>query len=117
MRKVLLDHCVPRPFERLLPGHEARHTSRLGWGGLSNGRLLAAAEEAGFEVLLTIDQNLRYEQNMSGRRIAVLLLKSPRNDIPTLTPMAGSVLLALEDIEPGTIHAVEHPDPPRKGGG
>lgn len=99
----------------MLPGCEAQHTSRLGWGGLSNGRLLGAAEEGGFEVLVTIDQGLRYEQNMSGRAIAVVLLQSPSNDIPTLTPMAGLVLLASEKIEPGTVVANKHPNPPRKG--
>ena len=59
--KILLDHCVPRPFERLLLGHEAIHTSRLAWQRLENGDLLSAAEEAGFLVLITVDRSMQYQ--------------------------------------------------------
>lgn len=114
--KILLDHCLPRPFERLLEGQEARHTSRLGWGKLSNGKLLNAAEEADFQVFVTIDQGLRYEQNLASRRLAVIALQSPSNDIPTLTPMAKLVLDALKTIQPGQVLVLRHPDPPARWG-
>ncbi len=77
---------MPRPFERLLVGHEAIHTSRLRWGHLSNGRLLSAAQEAGFDAIVTVDDNLRFQQNMKGRSICVLCLRSLKNDVPTLSP-------------------------------
>ena len=105
--KILLDHCVPRPFERLLPGHEVRHTSRLGWGHLDNGELLSAAEKSGFQALVTVDQNMPYQQTLPGRAIGLVILKSRSNDIRTLTPMAGLVMVALLTLEPGSVCVVE----------
>lgn len=101
--KVLLDNCVPRPFLRHLPGHEVLHCSHVGWERLSNGRLLAAAESAGFQVVVTVDQGIRFQQNMTGRQIAIVCLEVMRNDLPTLIPLADPVLRALDEIQPGEI--------------
>ena len=76
--KILLDECVPWPLHRLLSGHECATAQRQGWGGLKNGELLQKAE-AGFELFITSDQNFRYQQNLSGRRVAILELST--NDI------------------------------------
>jgi len=65
--KVLLDECVPWPIHRLLVGHECRTAQQKGWGGIKNGQLLQLAE-AEFELFITADQNLRYQQNLAGRR-------------------------------------------------
>ncbi len=76
--KILLDECVPWPIHQLLSGHECATAQRCGWGGLKNGDLLLRAE-AKFDLFITSDQNLRYQQNLTGRAIAILELST--NDI------------------------------------
>ncbi len=71
--KILFDHGTPAPLRRQLPGHEIATAYEMGWAKLSNGDLLAAAEKA-FAVFITTDQNLRYQQNLGGRRLAILVL-------------------------------------------
>jgi hypothetical protein len=71
--KILFDHGTPAPLRRQLPGHEISTAYEMGWAKLSNGDLLAAAEKA-FDVFITTDQNLRYQQNLTGRRLAILVL-------------------------------------------
>jgi hypothetical protein len=71
---ILFDHGTPRGLARELPGHIVKVALEMGWDQLSNGDLLAAAEQAGFELLLTTDQRIRHQQNLSGRRIAILVL-------------------------------------------
>jgi hypothetical protein len=60
---------MPRRCGRLITGHEVTHTSRLGWGALKNGNLLEAAEGAGFEVMITVDRSMKFQQNLTGRTI------------------------------------------------
>jgi len=71
---ILFDHGTPAGLARALPGHTVHTAQARGWGTLSNGALLNAAEEAGFEVLLTTDRHIRYQQNLRGRRIALVVL-------------------------------------------
>ena len=66
--RILFDHSVPRGIARSLIGHIVIRAKDRGWDTLSNGNLLAAAEEAGFDLLLTADKNMRYQQNLTGRR-------------------------------------------------
>ena len=68
--RILFDKGTPRPLRRWLFGHEVETSVERGWDTLANGDLLDRAEEAGFEVLLTTDQSIRYQQNMSNRQIA-----------------------------------------------
>ena len=75
---ILFDHVTPKGIARSLPGHIVTKAKDRGWDTLSNGDLLAAAESAGFEVLLTADKNMRYQQNLEGRRIALLVLSTPQ---------------------------------------
>ncbi|MEI6781407.1 MAG: hypothetical protein WCQ21_10860 [Verrucomicrobiota bacterium] len=63
--RILLDECVPLQVRRALPDHEVATTQGIGWRGISNGELLDAAEQSGFEVLIVADKNLRYQQNLS----------------------------------------------------
>ena len=72
--KVLFDHNVPRPLGRFLVEHEVTIAADLGWTTLENGDLLNAAESAGFDLLLTCDQNISYQQNLTGRRLALVVL-------------------------------------------
>jgi ABC-type taurine transport system substrate-binding protein len=73
---ILLDQNVPRAVSRLLTGHDARAAAELGWEELTNGDLLGAAESAGFAVIVTADQNIRYQQSLTGRRIAIIVLST-----------------------------------------
>ena len=80
--RVLLDHCVPRPLRRHLVANAVSTAEEMGWSKLKNGELLEIAEKSGFEVLVTSDKNLRYQQNLSKRRIAIIEL--PTNRLKTL---------------------------------
>jgi hypothetical protein len=72
--KILFDADTPVPLARFLRGHEVVRADELGWQGLENGALLDAAEQAGFDLLLTCDQNVRYQQNFAGRKLALVIL-------------------------------------------
>lgn len=89
--KVLLDHCVPRRFARLLTGHEVRTAYEMGWSGLTNGKLLAQASQQ-FDAFLTVDQNLQFQQNLSALPLPVAVLVAADNRFETLTPFAPGVL-------------------------
>jgi hypothetical protein len=72
--RILFDHGTPRGLARALPGHMVIKTDAVAWERLSNGALLKAAEEAGFDLLLSTDQNIRYQQDLTDRKIAVIIL-------------------------------------------
>jgi hypothetical protein len=71
---ILFDHGTPRGLARELPGHTVSTAKQMGWEQLNNGDLLQAAEEAAFDLLLTTDQRIRYQQNLTGRKVAILVL-------------------------------------------
>jgi predicted nuclease of predicted toxin-antitoxin system len=71
--RILLDECVPWPMRELLSDHECTTAQKRGWGGVKNGRLLQLAD-AEFELFITSDQNIRYQQNLAGQRIPILEL-------------------------------------------
>ena len=100
MKRVLLDHCVPRPLAALLTDAAVATAKQMGWTQLKNGELLAVAEAAGFEVLITSDKNLRYQQNLAARRIAIIEL--PTNRLSQLTQYAPLVNSLLVTVTPGT---------------
>lgn len=77
---ILLDENLPRALKRLLPEHEVKTVQDMGWAGYTNGLLLARAEGQ-FDLLLTADKNLRYQQNLQGRTLAILVLPSNRLSI------------------------------------
>jgi hypothetical protein len=74
--RVLFDQGTPAPLRHALVGHSVETAFELGWGTLQNGALIAEAESNGFDVLLTTDKNLKYQQNLSGRRIAIVVLST-----------------------------------------
>jgi hypothetical protein len=71
---ILFDHMTPAGIARFLPGHTVTKAKDRGWDRLGNGDLLTVAEEAGFDVLVTGDKNIRYQQNLEGRRMALVVL-------------------------------------------
>ena len=97
--KILFDQGVPLPLREELAGLETTTAYREGWSNLGNGELLAAAEKAGIAVLLTTDQNLRYQQNLKGRRIAIVVLPTTR--WPDIRLHAGKIREALNETKAG----------------
>lgn len=101
--RVLFDENVPRPLRRHLKGHSILTVTEMGWSGLKNGRLIAHAEAGGFDVLLTLDQNIKYQQNMSVISLSVLVVVAPDLKIKTLLPLVPGILACLDVIEAGQI--------------
>ena len=100
--RLLLDECVPKRLKRELAGHESRTVQDMGWAGVKNGELLKLADGQ-FDVLLTVDQGLEYQQNLSGLRISVVVMRAASNDVDDLRPLLPAVALALTSIQPGTL--------------
>ena len=97
--KVLLDENLPRKLAGHLIGHECRTVVACGWSGKKNGDLLALADLQ-FDVLLTLDKNLPYQQNLDTRRIAILIVRARSNRIQDLLPVVPECLAALATIQP-----------------
>ena len=98
--KVLLDECVPRKVKRELTDHEVLTVTEHGWSGVKNGDLLALAE-AEFDVFITVDQNLKYQQNLRAFNVGIILLVVRNNRLKTLLPLMPEVKAALENIRAG----------------
>jgi hypothetical protein len=92
--RVLLDHCMPKQFGRLLIGHEVQTTSALGWSNLSNGKLLDAGADR-FDVLVTVDRNLQFQQHTGALPMAVFTLVAVSNRLRDLEPFVPEVLRLL----------------------
>jgi hypothetical protein len=90
-----------------LVGHTATQAKARGWDKLSNGKLLQSAEEAGFDVLLTTDKNIRYQQNLKGRRIAIVVLGNPQR--PAVHRHIDRVVAAVNAATPGSYAEVDIP--------
>ncbi len=100
--RVLLDECVPRALGRELVGHDVKTVAEAGWTGVNNGQLLQLAT-AQFDLLLTVDRNLEYQQNFDGVELAVIVLHAPSNDVTVLRPLMPAVLAALPGAKPGMV--------------
>ncbi len=103
--RVLCDENVPHGVRGLLPEHEVFTVAYLGWAGMKNGKLLKAAEDAGFDVLITSDHSIPYQQNMTGRKLAILMLSTV--DWNILKLVGGRTLAALATVEPGSFTRVD----------
>ena len=95
--KILPDECVPWPMHRLLPGHSCTSVQAQEWSGIRNGDLLQRAE-AEFDLLVSSDQNIRYQQNLAGRRIAILELST--NDLRRIQAASALIENAVQKIQP-----------------
>lgn len=104
---VLFDNGTPAPLRHALQGHLVVEAIERGWNRLVNGELIAAAEAAGFEVLLTTDKNMRYQQNLTGRRIAFVVIGNQQ--WPVLRRYVGRVVAAVDAATPGSFTEVEIP--------
>jgi hypothetical protein len=105
---ILFDQGTPVPIRKFLRGHVVQTTAQRGWEELKNGELLKGAEEAGFEVFLTPDKNIRYQQNLAIRTIAIVVLGNPQ--WPALRQHVDRVVAAVNAARPGTYVEVEIPE-------
>lgn len=101
--RILLDECVHERFRDYFPGHDCQTARYAGFAGLRNGALLSAAEDAGFEIVLSVDQGIAYQQNLAGRRIALLVICAKSIRLPDLLPFVPACLRCLATILPGQI--------------
>ena len=102
---VLFDHVTPKGIARFLSGHVVTKAKDRGWDTLTNGDLLAMAEQAGFDVFVTADKNMRYQQNLKGRTIAIVVLSTPQ--WPVVRLHLGRIAAAVNAAMPGSYVEVE----------
>jgi len=103
--KVLFDQNVPRNLRSHLSGYEVLTAANMGWQELENGDLLKAAESAGFAVRITCDQSLRYQQNLSARKIAIIELT--KNNWPSIRPYVAQIARTLDTCAEGEYHTIK----------
>lgn len=103
--RILLDESLPTELSQEMPGHEVRTVHDMGWSSLKNGELLARSANQ-FDVFLTADQNLRYQQNLRKLPVAVVVLAARSNRIAELRPLIPELLQVLSAIEPRTLRQI-----------
>lgn len=105
--RILIDECIDERFRNYLPGHDCQTARYAGLSGLKNGDLLTAAEAANFDVFLTADQGIEYQQNLAGRRIAIIIFRTKSNPLRELLPYVPTCLTHIASIQPGQIVRIE----------
>jgi hypothetical protein len=110
--RLLFDHGVPSPLRRFLTRHDVTFARQRGWGEHVNGRLIAAAAEAGFEGIVTCDKNWSYQQNLKARLLAFAVL--PTNIWPDLRPHVADIVAFIDGMEQGTYRELHLPRPTLK---
>jgi len=104
-KRVLLDENLPQKLRLLLTSHSVVTVAYQGWAGISNGALVAAAEQAGFDVLITADQGLNYQQNLKGLALALIVLSTNRSS--RLVENASRIVAAIDAAQPGSFTFVD----------
>jgi predicted nuclease of predicted toxin-antitoxin system len=104
--RVLLDEQLPRRFARQLTDHDVSTVQQQGWAGVSNGELLRRASAAGFDVFVTSDQNLRFQENLAGAKLGVIVLNARSNKLDDLAPLVPAVLSAMGTMRPGEVRLI-----------
>jgi hypothetical protein len=113
VRRVLLDENLPRQLARELPGHLVSTVGAERWSGVLNGALLRRLEDAGFDVFVTADRSLEFQQTLSGRAFAVVVIFPVRVKLEYLLPLVPALQAALAEASPGD---VLHVHPPLRAG-
>jgi hypothetical protein len=106
---LLFDQNVPAPLAKRLVGHRVETAADRGWEEISNGELISVVEAAEFNILLTADKNLRYQQNLANRKLALIIL--PTNHWATVRDNVSTILAAIERAESGSFEEVSFSDP------
>ena len=105
--RILIDECLNWRLGRALSGHYAMSVQKLGWSGVKNGQLMVLAVEHGFEVFLTGDRNLSFQQNLAPYAIAVVVLAAPGMQLHPTLPLIPKVLALLPGLKPGQVVEVQ----------
>jgi len=105
MFRILFDENVPDPLRAALGAHAVRTADEEGWGALANGLLISRAEAAGFQIFMTCDQSIAYQQNLSGRAISMVVLGS--NTWPYSQPIIDQILEAVSNAVPGSFEFIQ----------
>ena len=108
--KILLDHNLDRRLKQYLVDYVAATAQEQGWTDVLNGELISLAEQNGFDVLLTADSNIKSQQNIADRQIAILVLRALNNRLQTHAAMIDEIHRALSQIQPGEIVEIVHKD-------
>jgi hypothetical protein len=103
--RILLDHNTPAPLRYRLAGHQVEIAYERGWAELKNGDLLRAAEDSGFDLMITTDRGIRYQQNLAGRKLALLVLST--NDWTRIRTRTDAVRDAISDMAQGSYLEIE----------
>ncbi len=104
---IVLDECIPRQLRHLLPGHNVRTVRELGASGLVNGELLARiAQTSGCDVFITGDRNMPFQQSLTSRPFAIVILRARSNRIADLSPLMPEVVAALPELRAGEVRTV-----------
>ena len=105
--RILFDHCTPAPLRRYITGHTVDTAAERGWSRLQNGSLLSAAEADGYDLLITTDQDMSYQQNLSRRRISLLLISD--NSWPRIRTHVDAIASAIPQTRQGQLTVVSIP--------
>lgn len=104
--KILLDENISYSLSKEFPWHECYSVAHMGWRGIGNGKLLALAQGEGFDVLISLDDDMRTEQDLVGMQISVLILRPVDQGLGPIRALAPAILTALTDIQQGTFLVV-----------
>lgn len=107
--RILLDHCVPKRLKRFLSEHEIATAREAGFDKYKNGKLLASAAEEAFDVMITVDQNIRYQQNLTTLPLSITVIVAPSNRFATLAPYIPEVKAVLSTVSSGQYVEVSEP--------
>jgi predicted nuclease of predicted toxin-antitoxin system len=105
--KILIDECVDERLRLSFTAHDCQTVRFAGFAGLKNGRLLEAAESAGFDVLITVDQSIPDQQNLTERKLAVIILCGQTNRLRDLLSLVPAATAALESIRPSQVIVIQ----------
>ena len=103
--RILLDECIPKKLKHSFAGHDCETAPEAGLAGLANGELLASAEHMGFQVFLTLDKGIAYQQNLAGRSIAIIVIRAKSNRLEDLLPHVAACISKLNTL-PGRVAVV-----------
>ena len=107
--RILPDECIDEALRHSFTGYDCQTCRYAGLNGLANGQLLRAAEQAGFEALITVDQNMPHQQNLRGHTISLVVLQARTTNLDDLVVLIPEVLTVLEELESGTVVRVGVP--------
>lgn len=113
MVKLLLDEGTIEDFIELIPACEVRHVNECGWKGLKNGALLDAAAESGFAAMITVDKQMRHQQNMANRSLSLIVLDVHPISASNQAACLKQVLEIIPNLRPAEVFIIEGPHPKR----